>query len=202
MKLFSELTAIYSKSLTTKDVLTVLRNLGLEDTFDCVKRHKDFTKFIYYFINAYSVESTMMDSENYKKSLKLIEKNFDFEFDSFKTSFTELFPEQYNNLINEYLELQRNRDYRSLVQGNILYDQMSTACISRSILKGGKDSTDVDIDYKAKFDIFMNSLELSKELKVLEASLKKHTDLENAVQENTEKATISIRVEDHLPDKK
>ena len=198
MQLYKRISELNYDSIDQINLIRLLRTLGVDDKFVFINRG-DFTKFIFYFVHAYSFESTMMDTKCFTKSLAIIEENFKFSF----TEFRELqdykdFDNEYQELIQWYLEVQKNRDFELLMSGHILYKQMISASTSRTILKKSKDENEgtENIDYDLKHKIYMNCLSLNSELSKLEDKLSSANSLISAVDVNTTKRLINLRIEE------
>lgn len=180
MKIYKEISGLDSNVLTRSDIVELLRKHGIYDWFlfflPC--SNSDFKGFVLYFLNSYSFDSILMDTSCFDASLKIIEDAYSFKLSTFKSAYKEEeFDENYSRLVSLYVGSQKNRDFESLIQGRILYTQMTEACTSLSIISKTKDkeeNTDVEnIDYILKFKIFTASIELKNELSILEDKLSK-----------------------------
>lgn len=180
------------------NVLKILKDIGAYSKFTPFIS-ENFVKFVFYFVHAYSFESEMMDTKTFTASLKTIEKNFDFDLESFRLKIGEEFEEKYLELIQWYLEVQRNRDFELLMSGQILYKQMISASTSRAIFTKSKakdeDNKGIEtIDYDLKHDLFLNCLSLNEKLSVLEEKLSSSSRL---IQEATGKRIIDLKIENY-----
>lgn len=199
MQLYKQINPLTWGLTSEFEVLDILKKSGAYSEFTPFIS-SDFVRFVFYFVHAYSFESEMMDTKCYSESLKVIEKNFDFNFDSFRQKIKE-FDEKYQELIQWYLDVQNNRDFECLMSGQILYKQMISASTSRAILKKSKgekleDNGTENIDYGSKYEYFISALSLNEKLSVLEEKLSRSTMLINAVQEGGKKA-INLKIEDY-----
>lgn len=189
MKLYHILSDKKPSSITGKELLIILRQCGCENNFIPYKGNEQFINFVFYFIHAYSFESTLMDTQCFQESLSLIESNFDFDFDKFKTGYDETFDENYSTLITFYLKAQRNRQYELLMTGLKIYDQILL------------DSTKTDAENRRK--LFLDAIEVDKQLKLIETELWGSLQLiektEPEIKKEDEKEVREIRLEDqHL----
>lgn len=186
MKLYQLLSGKTPGSLTSKDLMIILRQCGCDNDFMPYKGNRQFVNFVFYFVHAYSFESTVMDTTCFNESLKLIERNFDFDFEEFKTDHDNAFDENYGALKSFYLKSQHNRQYELLVTGLSLYDQIL------------KDSLKSEVENRKK--LFMDAIEMEKQLKVIETELFPGLQLIEKVKENTdeESKVRDMRFEDQL----
>jgi len=197
MQLYKRISELNYETTKVSDIKKILNELGIERGFNFIDK-SNLVEFVFYFVHAYSFESEMMDTKSYTNSLSVIEKSFRFEFDSFLANSSGEFQNKYQELIQWYLEVQKNRDFELLMSGHILYKQMISASTSRTILKKSKDENEgtENIDYDLKHKIYMNCLSLNSELSKLEDKLSSANSLISAVDVNTTKRLINLRIEE------
>ena len=198
MQLYKQISTLnHDLKASEGNVLQILKDIGAYSKFTPFISD-NFVKFVFYFVHAYSFESEMMDTKTFTASLKTIEKNFDFDLESFRVKIGEEFEEKYLELIQWYLEVQRNRDFELLMSGQILYKQMISASTSKAIFKKSKSSEENEgvenIDYDLKHDLFLNCLSLNDKLSVLEEKLSSSSRL---IQEATGKRIIDLKIENY-----
>lgn len=199
MQLYKQISTLnHDLKASEGSVLQILKDIGAYSKFTPFIS-ENFVKFVFYFVHAYSFDSEMMDTKTFTASLKTIEKNFDFDLDSFRVKIGEEFEEKYLELIQWYLEVQRNRDFELLMSGQILYKQMISASTSRAIFTKSKakdeDNKGIEtIDYDLKHDLFLNCLSLNEKLSVLEEKLSSSSRL---IQEATGKRIIDLKIENY-----
>lgn len=197
MQLYKKISGLTCGLTSEFDALNILKETGTYHEFTPFIS-ENFVKFVFYFVHAYSFESDMMDTKTFTASLKTIEKNFDFDLESFRLKIGEEFEEKYLELIQWYLEVQRNRDFELLMSGQILYKQMISASTSKAIFKKSKSTEENEgvenIDYDLKHDLYLNCLSLNDKLSVLEEKLSSSNKL---IQEATGKRVIDLKIEDY-----
>ena len=197
MQLYKRISELNYETTKVSDIKKILNELGIEQEFMWVdKLH--LVEFVFYFVHAYSFESKMMDTKSFTNSLTQIEDAFKFKLSTLQSSVGETFEDKYQELIQWYLEVQKNRDFELLMSGHILYKQMISASTSRTILKKSKDENEgtENIDYDLKHKIYMNCLSLNSELSKLEDKLSSANSLISAVDVNTTKRLINLRIEE------
>jgi len=197
MQLYKRISELNYETTKVSDIKKILNELGIEQEFMWVdKLH--LVEFVFYFVHSYSFESKMMDTKSYSNSLSQIEDAFKFDLSSLRLKVGEVFDDKYQELIQWYLEVQKNRDFELLMSGHILYKQMISASTSRTILKKSKDENEgtENIDYDLKHKIYMNCLSLNSELSKLEDKLSSANSLISAVDVNTTKRLINLRIEE------
>ena len=197
MKLYKRISELNYETTKVSDIKKILNELGIEQEFMWVNKI-NLVEFVFYFVHAYSFESKMMDTKSFTNSLTQIEDAFKFKLSTLQSSVGEIFEDKYQELIQWYLEVQKNRDFELLMSGHILYKQMISASTSRTILKKSKDENEgtENIDYDLKHKIYMNCLSLNSELSKLEDKLSSANSLISAVDVNTTKRQTVLKIED------
>ncbi len=195
MQLYKQISELNYETTKLSDIKKILKELGIEQEFMWVDKI-NLVEFLFYFVHAYSFESTMMDTKSFTNSLSVIESAFKFDLSNLKEVVGDTFESKYQELVQWYLEVQKNRDFELLMSGMILYKQMISASTSETILKKskGEDATE-NIDYDLKHKIYMNCISLNKELSALEETLSKSNSLINLVQESKVKKVFDTKIE-------
>ncbi len=198
MKLYSLLKDKDFKTITVKEVVNILRECGVENEFKWLQNNPHFVNFIFYFINAYSFESSLMDTTTFNESLAVIENKFEFNFNRFKENLGEDFDDKYCELLSFYLRTQNNREFELLMAGLRLYNQMLSASVLTTLkTQSKKNEGVVNIDYETKNNLFIYCLQLNKEISLLEEKLEdSKAIIEGAIKANPKVKNRMKRIEE------